>query len=50
MFRPLLDEPPECKEVEEAGMYIRDGIGAVVIIMEMVEFFDDVLLNIVPEL
>ena len=50
VLRPFLDEPPEGKEVEEARVDICNGIGAVVIIMEMMEFFDDVLLNIVPEL
>lgn len=50
VLRPFLDEPPEGKEVEEARVDICNGIRAVVIIMEMMEFFDDVLLNIVPEL
>ena len=49
MFGPFLDEAPEGQEVEEAGVDIGDGVGAVVVIVEMVEFFDDELLDVVPE-
>lgn len=50
MFGPFLDEPSKGKEIEEARVDIGNGIRALIIIVEMMQFFYDKLFHIVPQL
>ena len=46
VFWPFLNEFSEGEEVEDAGVFIDDGIAIVVVFEEVVDLFDDELLNL----
>ena len=46
MLRPLLEELSEGQEIENARVFIYDSEGALMIIDEVVDGFDDVLLDL----
>jgi hypothetical protein len=49
VFGPLLEKLPEGYEVKDAGVYIDECIGAIIIIDEMIDFPNNKLLTILPE-
>lgn len=49
MLRPFFEELPEGQEVEDAGVFIDDGVGTFTIIDEVIHGLNDVLLNLFSE-
>ena len=50
MFGPLLDEPAKGQEIEDAGMHIDDGEGGVIMVEEVINFPNDEVLDVIPEI